>query len=122
MTYQRKHLGNAGEKLVARYLEKDGFTVMACNYARAYGEIDLIVRKGNLLAFVEVKTRRSASTFDMTELITRSKQRKIITVAKDFLAHHTNNDTECRFDVALVTQAPGGPDICYIPNAFTEGE
>lgn len=122
MATQRRLLGNEGEEAVARHLKENGFTIIARNYSRPYGEIDLIARKKDLIAFIEVKTRRSASFFDMSELIGHSKQRKIITVAKQYLAQHTKNDTECRFDIALVTHSPVGADVCYIPNAFTECE
>ena len=116
--HNKKTVGNEGEQLVVNQLEKQGFTIAARNYAKQYGEIDIIAQKDDLLAFIEVKNRYNP-LFDMTELIPRSKQKKLIAVAKAFLARHHTQNVTCRFDVALVT---GSDQIEYIENAFTEGD
>ncbi len=110
----RKIVGNAGEDLVCKKLQMEGFSILARNFQRQSGEIDIIAAKGSLLIFVEVKTRHNP-LFDMTELITVSKQKKIVSVAKAFLAHYSKPNMICRFDVALVTQSQS---IEYIENAF----
>ncbi len=112
----RAVLGKQGEERVASMLEKKGFTIVEKNYRQRFGEIDLIAQKGNLLVFVEVKTRRSA-TFDVSQVVTRSKQKKIIMVAQYYLAGHTNDERACRFDVAVIEHEGG--EIIYIPDAFT---
>ncbi len=121
MTHATKEIGNKGEQLVAEKLVDQGFSILARNYKKRYGEIDVIACKDDLLVFVEVKTRKHAS-FDLTQVITRSKQKKIVTVAKEFLATHTITDKICRFDVALLEQKAGALEICYIPNAFIDEE
>ena len=114
----RRSRGRLGEQLVAQKLQAEGFTIAAYNFANAYGEIDLIARKDDLLLFVEVKLRTN-SNVDPAELILLSKQKKIIRVAKLFLSMHTEqHDVICRFDVALVEYSNGHPIIQYIPNAF----
>ncbi|MCF7900004.1 YraN family protein [Candidatus Babeliales bacterium] len=117
MNYIKQHLGNAGESAVTDSLIKDGYTIVARNYRIRGGEIDIIVRKDEYLAFVEVKTRKK-SLFPLSEVITVSKQKTIIRTAKHFLATYKEQtlDTVYRFDVALVE----GSDliITYIPNAF----
>ncbi len=110
--------GKRGEDLVAQYLQKQGFTIRERNYRKRYGEIDLIVQKDDLLAFVEVKWRNRPQ-IDPAEVIVRRKQRKIIAVAKEFLATHTITDVVCRFDVALVEPLNNTAKIRYIANAFT---
>lgn len=120
MSIQRSSLGRDGESHVANYLRNDGFTIIAHNYALKNGEIDLIARKKDLLLFVEVKTRRGTPLFDMTELVGHSKQKKIISVAKQFLAQHNIMDVDCRFDVALVIQQQRTFELSYIPDAFQE--
>ncbi len=112
----KKHIGNHGEQLVVDQLEQAGFTIEARNYAKRYGEIDIIASKKDLLTFIEVKNRFNP-LFDMTELIPRSKQRKIVSVAKAFLAHYHTVEVTCRFDVALVTRSN---NITYNENAFTQ--
>ncbi len=110
-------LGNYGEQLVAQHLQADGFTILEKNYRQRCGEIDLIAYKKDLLVFVEVKLRRS-HYFDLSHVITHSKQQKIITTAKTYLARTDHDDKACRFDVALVECIDGAPKITYIPQAF----
>ncbi len=52
----RKDIGNLGEEVACEYLRRKGFRVVARNVTRKTGEIDVIVRKGEILHFVEVKS------------------------------------------------------------------
>lgn len=113
-------LGQKGEQLVADYLVEQGFQILARNYRRAFGEVDLIAEKDDLLAFVEVKLR-SHVYFDLSEVITLSKQKRIILTAKDFLARYTGGERVCRFDVALINNQQGQLLLDYIANAFQDG-
>lgn len=110
-------LGAAGETKVVNYLVQDGFVIIERNYHVRGGEIDIIAQKKELLIFVEVKTR-ATPTYALSEVITRSKQKKIIFTAKHFLVTHQYKNHVYRFDIALVE----GTDllITYIPNAFSE--
>ena len=71
---QRKALGNRGEVVAARYLRKHGYKVLITNFAAAGGEIDIIARKGDLLIFVEVKTRRSDAVRQPHQQVNYRKQ------------------------------------------------
>ena len=117
-TPEQHQLGNRGESLVAQLLENKGYTIIARNYQKRFGEIDLIAERNDVLAFVEVKTR-THELFDLSELITPTKQRKIIATAKAFIAEKHYDDKTCRFDVALL-QDCNADKISYISNAFTE--
>ena len=117
---ERRQRGDKGEQLVAQYLEQNGFNIVARNYARRTGEVDLIAQRGQLVVFVEVKARTD-SCFDLTEVISRSKQRRIVAAAKYFILEHKIDDKICRFDVALIENLDDGK-ISYIPNAFVEPE
>ncbi|HXW85743.1 MAG TPA: YraN family protein [Candidatus Bathyarchaeia archaeon] len=111
--------GKKGEYLVARHLEQQGFSIIARNYRKPYGEVDLIARKRNELTFVEVKMRRNPLV-DPATVITTRKQRSIGMVVKEYLASHNMYDTmTARCDVALVIQSATGPTIQYIDHAFT---
>ena len=116
----RKQRGDKGEQLVADFLETDGFRILARNYARRTGEVDLIAQRGQLVVFVEVKAR-TQSFFDLTEVINRSKQKRIIAAAKSFIMEHALYDYGYRFDVALIENLESKA-ITYIPNAFTQPE
>lgn len=113
----RKIIGNDGEKATATFLEQEGFAIDCMNYRKFYGEIDIIARKKGIVLFVEVKTRKK-NYFDASLLVPPSKQRKIILVAKEYIAKHHLHDMIFRFDVSLVTLEGDRYDICYIPNAF----
>ena len=110
--------GKEGELLVAQYLQKRGYTLITQNYRKSFGEVDIIAHKDDVLAFVEVKWRHNPLV-DPAELIGPSKQKKIITIAKQFLSKHTYLDVVCRFDVALIEETNNSINLQYIPNAFT---
>jgi putative endonuclease len=120
-TLNRNELGRTGEALVADKLVNDGYHIDAINFRQRYGEIDIIAHKENLIIFVEVKLRQT-HYFNLSEVVTRSKQLKIIKTAKYYLAmhHYRQADFVCRFDIACVEQINGVYEIHYIPNAFQE--
>ncbi|HSC24975.1 MAG TPA: YraN family protein [Candidatus Babeliales bacterium] len=117
MSY-RIQKGKEGELLVARYLQEEGYTIITQNYRKRFGEIDLIAQKNDTLVFVEVKWRRNP-LIDPAELIGPSKQKKIISIAKQYLSTHTSLDIVCRFDVALIEETNNSLELRYISNAFT---
>ncbi len=119
--HHRSNLGKEAEEQVAQRLEQDGFTILEYNYRKRGGEIDLIATKGSLLVFVEVKMR-TQSYFDLGDVITPSKQKKIISTAKDYLARSNYHQSfSYRFDVAFVQGINKKIELTYIPNAFNEG-
>lgn len=114
----RKLIGNNGEEATVNYLIGQGFRIMATNYCKPYGEIDIIAQKKDVVAFVEVKTRKK-NYFDTSLVITPSKQKKIILVAKEYIAKYMKRtNITYRFDVSLVTPENNSHTICYIPDAF----
>lgn len=119
--HHRANLGKEAEQKVAALLEQQGFAIVEYNYAKRHGEIDLIATKATLMVFVEVKMRQH-QYFDLSDVITPSKQRKIISVAKEYIARKGTENQSYRFDVALLQGTPQGLDVQYIPNAFTEGD
>ncbi|MCL5436593.1 MAG: YraN family protein [Candidatus Dependentiae bacterium] len=122
MTTQLRSFGNRGESLVVAHLKKQGFVIVARNYAQRGGEIDIIAERRDVRAFVEVKTRADRY-FSLSELITRQKQRKIIATAYQYNATHGwKNNLVHRFDVALLVEQNGSHELTYIPNAFAPGE
>ena len=120
MVTTKRSDGDIAEAFVAAQLELDGYKIIARNYQKFYGEIDIIAEKGDVLAFVEVKMRRS-NVISMKEIITYSKQKKIITVAKEYISRFRVRDRVCRFDAALVfVDGQSTLHMNYIPNAFQE--
>ena len=115
-------LGAFGEQAVATYLKKIGFVILEQNYKKFFGEIDIIARNADLIVFVEVKTRKN-SKYPMGNLITRSKQHKIILTAQSYIAQLNVDDVTYRFDVALLHILDNGQqELRYIPHAFYQIE
>ncbi|MFI5333501.1 MAG: YraN family protein [Candidatus Babeliales bacterium] len=106
--------GDRGEDRVAQELERDGFTIIARNYAISTGEVDIIAYKGSLTIFVEVKTRTSYAQFDLSEVVSVAKQKKIMRAAKHWISRHSSVVSSYRFDVALIEHE----EVTYIPDAF----
>ena len=63
---------------------------------------------------------RQQEYFDLGAVITPSKQRKIMAVAKHYIALHCKHEQSYRFDVALLQTTNNGLELTYIPNAFNE--
>lgn len=114
-------MGPWGEALAAEYLRKKGYSVLACNYSCRYGEIDIIAKKKRILAFVEVKLRKSAEFVHAREYVDRRKQERILATAQLWLSENPTA-LQPRFDVAEI-YAPQGmdtadPQIIYLEDAF----
>ena len=110
--------GVAGEQASALYLEERGYQIVARNYHSAYGEIDLIARNSEYLAFVEVKTRKPGSLMAPAIAVTPQKRKKIIQTAIVFLSEN-GMDLQPRFDVAEVIWDGEVKELRFIENAFT---
>lgn len=114
----RRVLGTAGESLAAEALEKNGYKIIEINHRSKLGEIDIIAKERGTLAFVEVKTRRSAVFGAPKAAVTREKQRKISMVALEYLKQTGQMDEDARFDVVSIRLSPGAPEVEIIKNAF----
>ena len=111
--------GLQGEAMVARYLREHGFRLAAHGYRSRFGEIDLIAWDGDVLCFVEVKTRTNVGMALPREYVTPHKQHKLRATAMLYLAER-RLDCPTRFDVAEVYAEHGFDTarIEYIKNAF----
>ncbi|MEX0940243.1 MAG: YraN family protein [Candidatus Babeliales bacterium] len=109
-------LGIYGEKLIATYLKKNGYSILKQNYRIRGGEVDIIAQQNNTIIFVEVKTRRN-SYFNLSQVIVPAKQQAIIRTAEHFLLMHHIKNCVIRFDLALIDNLN---NVTYIPNAFTK--
>jgi len=106
-----KELGNKGEDIAVRYLEAKGYSIVERNYRFGHGEIDIIARDGDEIAFVEVKYRRSLKYGYPESSITKNKQRQIRKIAEAYIWEKDIRDTICRMDVIAIVHFPGSkPD------------
>ncbi len=119
MSDNRRSLGQSGEKIAADFLQGRGYTILARNYRRRTGEIDIIAREGEMLVFIEVKTRSGGTYGSPAAAITPRKQRQISRTAQYYLAEQDLFDTPARFDVvAVVIGNDQQLDIELIADAF----
>ena len=118
----RRHteLGEHGEKLAERHLVDLGMTIVERRHRTRQGEIDLVCRDGDMLVFVEVKTRRTDRAGAPFESITAIKQRRLTRLALAYLKHHDLLDCPARFDVVgiLFEDASEIPRIDHYRDAF----
>ncbi len=116
----RQALGARGEEYVAGYIQRQRMAVLERNYRCRLGEIDIIAKDGDTVAFIEVKTRSGSRFGSPAEAVTEAKKQKLLKAAYDYIASRDVGDVGLRFDVAEVFVQDNGFSINYIKNAFGE--
>lgn len=114
MSLQR---GLAAEASAAAWLERQGVQVIARNWRCRFGEIDLVLRDGETLVFVEVRLRGNPRFGGAAASIDARKQRKLVAAARLYLASSPQRDRPCRFDAVLL-DGDDAAGIEWIRNAF----
>jgi putative endonuclease len=94
--------GTFGEDRVARWYEAQGYEILARNWRSRTGELDLVVGRGWLVVFCEVKARATEAFGSPLEAVTPAKQARLRRLAAEWLAAHGGGGREVRFDVASV--------------------
>lgn len=94
--------GAAAEDAALQYLKKQGCTLIARNWHCPFGEIDLIVKNGHTIVFVEVKYRKSSHFGGAAHSITPSKLDKLQRSAELYLQQNRLNRAPCRLDAVLI--------------------
>ncbi len=117
-----RHLehGRSAEQLAAAYLVRQGLTLVASNHRARVGELDLVMREGQTLVIIEVRSRTSTRVATPAETVDRHKQRRIILATQHFiLQNRCYRDWPLRFDVVAVTGELVTAEIRWIRAAFT---
>ncbi|MBI3228698.1 MAG: YraN family protein [Burkholderiales bacterium] len=94
-------LGQAGEDAALAYLQQRGLVLLERNFRCKAGEIDLIMRDGAQLIFVEVRLRASAKFGGASASVTPAKQRRLLLTAQYYLQRHSPLP-RCRFDLIAI--------------------
>ncbi len=116
-------LGRNGEDAARSELERLGMKILCANYRHGRGEIDLIARDGEVLAFVEVKSRSSESWVRPAQAVGRPKQRMLSDTALAYLNELGRPQVAFRFDIVEVLFAGAEVrEVRHIPNAFPLAE
>lgn len=122
MSHDPQNLGRWGEDVALRHLERAGCRVLDRNWRAGRLEIDLVVRDGAVIAFVEVKTRRSGPQHP-AEAVDRRKRAHLLRAAAAWIGSHAPRAREYRFDVvSVVVGADGRGRIRHDRDAFTSDD
>ncbi|MDX2194702.1 MAG: YraN family protein [Gemmatimonadales bacterium] len=118
----RHQLGHDAELDVARFLTSAGWRVLAHRFRAGRSDIDLVVRRADVVAFVEVKARRTDACGDGLEAIGRAKQRQLARAAEWWCLRQADAPVQYRFDVVTVRYGPDGPSFLHLEDAWRSGE
>lgn len=109
--------GSQIERLAADWLAARGLVLLAANQQFKGGELDLVMRDGETLVFVEVRHRSDSRHGHPLETITATKRRRLIHAARFYLARNRLS-CPCRFDALAVTGTPPALDFDWVQSAF----
>jgi putative endonuclease len=120
---KKQALGMRAEQLAADHFEERGYRIVARNWRRPEGELDLVVGAEGLLVFVEVRSRTGTERGHALETIDARKRSRILRAARMYIDEERPQAAVFRFDVVGVTfaldEAP--PEIVHIEDAFQVG-
>lgn len=112
---EHNDLGRLGEDVAADYLVKRGYKIICRNWRHRHKEVDVVAMDGDVLVFVEVKTRSAAMA--PSDLISFAKVRFLESAAEAYI-RQSNFCGDARFDLVVLTRKAGGFDIQLIQSAF----
>ena len=110
-------LGQQGEETAAKMYQEKGFEIIQRNFRSGKAEIDLIVKKGNLMVFVEVKTRTSVAFGMPEEDVTKRKAKLIVNAAEQYTYDH-HWQFNVRFDIVAIIITKENTEITHFEDAF----
>lgn len=123
MVTTRRARGDAVETRARAFLTAHGLRPVAANAGYRVGELDLVMRDGGTLVFVEVRYRRSTAFGGGAASVDAGKRRRLVRAAEQFLlAHREFAALPCRFDVVAASGDPDAPALEWIRDAFRADE
>ena len=111
-------IGAMAEALACRHLGEQGLRLLARNYRCRHGEIDLIMRDGSTIVFVEVRLRNRTDFGSGAESVGAKKQARILASAEHYLQRHATLLVGCRFDVVSIRRIGDTHQLRWIRSAF----
>lgn len=119
MTKTTNAFGELGERIAARWLEHAGWRVIARRFRSGRRDIDLVVERDGVVAFVEVKARTGDAFGSPVEAVHRRKQRELLKSAQTWIDRHGKAGDTYRFDVFGVLLRGKQVLVRHIPRAFS---
>jgi len=111
-----RDLGRRGERRAAWFYRLRGYSIVERNLRLHAGEIDLIVRRGNTVAIVEVKTRQSRIAGEGFEAVDRRKRERLIRLGDQYAARHPG--VRLRYDILSLFWTGSRFEVTHFPDAF----
>lgn len=114
-----KQIGDWGERRAEEHLKAEGFTILHRNWRHGRYELDIVVKKGEIVHFIEVKCRKAEGLTTPEEAITEKKSSAVIKAAEAYIVEHDIHN-EIQFDLVSVEYSDdGGFRVEHITNAIT---
>ena len=110
--------GKKGENRAALYLRLHGYSILHRNFHSRFGEIDIVAKRGDTIAFVEVKARGDNAISSPAAAVDIYKQKKLIKTAQYYLLCKNIDDCNLRFDVIEVSKCKTRLKLNHIKDAF----
>ena len=114
---EHNELGNKGEKIAADYLIKNGYAILEQNYRFLKAEIDIIVKNGDVIIGVEVKTRTSTYFGNPQDFISPKKIKLMVSALDNYVVEN-DLDVEVRFDIIAIIKEKNTFQIEHLKDAF----
>ncbi|WP_282049010.1 YraN family protein [Maribacter aquivivus] len=114
---KHNEFGKEGEQIAVDFLKKNGYLIKYKNYRYLQAEIDIIARKGDILAIVEVRSRSSDFIENIAETVT-AKKIKLLVMAADHYVTDNNLDVEVRFDIITILKNKSKFELEHLESAF----
>jgi putative endonuclease len=116
---QHLRYGALGERAARKFLQRQGLKFLTANFRSSRGELDLIMRDGDCLVFIEVKTRSSEERMRPAAAVNRERRRRLSRAGLDYLRLLKNPPVKLRFDIVEVLLEEGAiREVRHLPNTF----
>jgi|SRR6218665_702272 len=114
---EHNELGKIGEQIAATFLQKSGYQILETNWVFQKAEVDIIAKKGNVLAVIEVKTR-SSSDFGLPQDFVGQKKIQLLVKAVNEFVIANDLEVEVRFDIIAISKKGNEFETNHLENAF----
>ena len=118
VTKSTNAFGELGERIAARWLEQSGWRILARRFRSGRRDIDLVAKRDDLIAFVEVKARSGSDFGDPVEAVHHRKQRELTKSAQTWIDRHGRSGEAYRFDVMGILLKERRVFVRHVPGAF----
>jgi len=119
MSAARQAFGELGERIAERWLTRRGWRVIQRRFRNGHRDIDLVVERDGIVAFVEVKARRGGEFGGPVQAVNYRKRKQLERSAMVWIDRHGQGKESYRFDVVGVLVDGAVVRVCHVENAFT---